>query len=113
MKVIIAGSRDFNDYKYLCETMKKLDFSVSEVVSSGARGADLLGERWAKENGIPIKRFDAEWDEYGKAAGFIRNAEMGHYADYLVAFWDGTSPGTADMIRRMRMKRKHGTVMIF
>jgi len=72
--------------------------TVTEVVSGCARGADRLGERWAEQNGIPVKRFPADWDTHGKSAGHMRNREMGLYADALVALWDGQSPGTRGMI---------------
>jgi len=100
MKVIIAGSRNFNDYPLL---KKKCDIFLSnqnniEIVSGTARGADLLGERYAIENNYPIKFFVPEWDLLGKAAGFIRNRQMAEYADALIAFWDGVSVGTQNMI---------------
>jgi len=106
MKVIIAGSRDFNDYEKL---VKKCDFYLSnvrdiEIVSGTARGADKLGERYAKERCYPIKEFPANWDEYGKSAGSIRNREMADYADALIAFWDGKSRGTKDMIEAAQKK---------
>lgn len=69
-----------------------------EIVSGGARGADSLGERYAKENSIAIKRFTPDWDGLGKRAGFVRNQDMGNYADTVVAFWDGESSGTKHMI---------------
>ena len=98
MKLIIAGNRDFNDYYLLCNTMSLLNLSVSKVVSGGARGADALGERWAIENNILIKRFPADWNKYGKRAGILRNESMAQYADGLLAFHDGIGRGTANMI---------------
>ncbi len=102
MKTIIAGGRDFNDYKLLCEYMEELGAGVTEIVCGMARGADLLGKRWADENNIPVKEFPADWKTHGKAAGHIRNKEMAKYADTLVAFWDGESRGTKNMIERAR-----------
>jgi len=96
MKTIIAGSRNFNDYELLYQICE--DEKITEVVSGTARGADLLGERYAKENEIPIKRFPANWNEYGKSAGYKRNAEMAKYAEALIAFWDGESKGTKHMV---------------
>lgn len=113
MKVIIAGGRDFNNYEMVKETMKELNIIVTEIVCGGARGADTLGYGWAKENNIPVKMFPAEWDIYGNSAGMIRNHEMGDYADYLVAFWDGKSRGTADMINYMQQLGKHGKVVMY
>lgn len=99
-KVIIAGGRDFNDYELL---RKKCDHMLSEqsdieIVSGKARGADSLGERYAKERGYNVKEFPAQWDMLGKSAGYRRNAEMAEYAEALIAFWDGHSKGTKHMI---------------
>lgn len=106
MKVIIAGSRDINEYDELLLAVKYADFKVTEVVSGTANGVDKMGERWAKEQGIPITRFPANWKEQGFSAGYFRNVRMGEYADALIAVWDGESKGTASMIRIMRMRMK-------
>lgn len=98
MKVIIAGSRDITDYAMLEEAVHASGFEVTEVVSGGARGVDTMGERWAKEHGVPVKVFKAQWDLHGKRAGPFRNMEMGDYADALIALWDGKSRGTLHMI---------------
>jgi hypothetical protein len=101
-KVIVAGSRNFCDYELL---KRKLMFLLKnkskndvEIISGGAKGADYLGERFAKENGYNLRIFKANWNKYGKKAGPIRNTEMVEYADALVAFWDGKSKGTAHVI---------------
>lgn len=101
MKVIIAGSREFDDYEKLCSYCDYLlqDKTDIEIVSGTARGADKLGERYAEERGYPIKRFPADWDKYGKRAGFIRNEDMAEYADALIAFWLNMSKGTEHMIQ--------------
>jgi hypothetical protein len=113
VKVIIAGGRDFDNYEYLSEVMNSLDFIVTEVVCGGARGADSLGEKWAKTNGVQLKYFYPNWDGLGKAVGHIRNREMAEYGDYLVAFWDGKSKGTQNMIMTMQQLGKHGTVVFY
>jgi len=103
-KIIIAGSRTFcseGHYKMLQEQMDNLILTFGlpdEIISGGAKGADSLGERYAKENSIAIKRFIPDWDTYGKSAGFLRNQEMGNYGDILVVFWDSQSRGTRHMI---------------
>ena len=99
MKVIIAGSRNFNVYNLLRKSCDNLltQFTNIEIVSGNARGADKLGERYAREKGYDIKEFPANWN-LGKSAGYIRNDEMAQYADMLIAFWDGTSRGTKHMI---------------
>lgn len=101
MKVIIAGGREFNDYERLKQYMDfvliNVDKDKLEIVSGGARGADSLGEFYAKEKGYPIQQFIPDW-EIGKQAGYLRNWEMAKYADALVAFHDGKSKGTQHMI---------------
>ena len=76
-------------------------WSISEVVSGTANGIDRRGEQWAAKNNIPIKQFPAEWDVYGKSAGYLRNYVMAQYADALIAIWDGKSKGTLNMINTM------------
>lgn len=101
-RVIVAGSRGFDDYDLLSKKLKALlsnsNPSDVEIISGGAAGADRIGERWAKENGYRCVKFPASWDAYGKSAGMVRNEEMAWYATHLIAFWDGSSRGTANMI---------------
>lgn len=100
-KVIVAGGRNFNNYPLLCD---RLDLYLKdmggdiEIVSGTAKGADLLGEQYAKEKGYPVKRFPADWDAHGKKAGYIRNKQMADYATHCVVFWDGKSKGSKMMI---------------
>lgn len=107
-KVIVAGSRDFNDYDLL--STKLIHFLSRykpediEIVSGGARGADSLGERFADEKGCNKEVFPANWNRqpdgsYDKSAGFKRNWEMAKYADACVVFMhkDGTD-GSQHMI---------------
>lgn len=104
MKTIIAGSREITDFNLVEDAVKQSGFELTEVVSGTARGVDRLGEQWAEKHGVPVKRFPADWDKYGKAAGHIRNAEMADYANALVALWDGQSRGTKNMINTARKK---------
>jgi hypothetical protein len=113
MKVIIAGSRTFNNYDLLERVLQEENLIIEEVVCGGARGADDHGQKWARNNGVSVKYFNAEWEKYGRVAGIIRNHEMGDYADYLIAFWDGKSRGTKDMIDYMQQLGKHGKVVLF
>ena len=115
MKVIIAGGRTFNDYDLLCQ---KCDKALSlqseiEIVSGTANGADKLGERYAIEKGYPIKQFPADWDQFGKGAGYRRNEEMAKYADALIAFWDGKSKGTKHMIDLANRHKLKVKVVVF
>lgn len=103
VRIIVAGGRDFDNYGLLSSILTEYIGSKEVVIISGtARGADGLGERFAADNGIEVRRFPANWNEYGKSAGIIRNCEMANYAGQatgvLFAFWDGKSRGTKHMI---------------
>ena len=100
-RVIIAGGRDFSDYDLLSKTMDDYLSQIKDdisIVCGQARGADTLGEQYAKEHNHLVQYFPANWKRYGKAAGYIRNTEMAKNADALVAFWNGQSLGTKHMI---------------
>lgn len=98
VKLAIVGSRGFQDYDALVEfidrIIKENDYEVTEVISGGAKGADRLGELWARTRGYPIIIYQAEWDKYGKSAGFRRNYDIIQRCDIVFAFWDGESKGT-------------------
>jgi len=100
IKVIIAGGRNFDDFDKLCQVCDEFlqDQNDIEIVSGAYKGADLLGERFAAERNHTIKQFPADWRRYGKSAGLKRNTKMAAYADALIAFWDGESKGTKNMI---------------
>lgn len=113
LRVIIAGSRYFDDFSKLMNncidilsniTNRNQDLDKIRIVSGTARGADQLGEQYAKIAGYEVSRFPADWDGLGKKAGYVRNAEMAKFAvadenyGVLVAFWDGKSKGTKHMI---------------
>ena len=100
-RVIIAGGRDFSDYALLKATMDRLLVNITEeivVLCGKARGADTLGEQYAKEKGFSVAYYPADWEQYGKRAGYLRNEQMAQNADALAAFWDGQSRGTKHMI---------------
>jgi hypothetical protein len=107
MKTIIAGSReitDINDVLQAIAWAKEEGFTISEVISGTARGVDKLGEEYARRNNLPVIRFPANWDKYGKSAGYRRNATMANFAQALIAVWDGKSRGTMHMIDLARAK---------
>lgn len=99
MKTIIAGSRGINDYRVVKEAIEESGFTITEIVSGGARGVDRLGEKYAEIYNIPVRIYPANWDRWGKCAGMIRNADMAKDAEALIAIWDGESKGTFGMIR--------------
>ena len=108
MRLSIVGGRDFNDYALLANTIFNslcpLDF-ITEIISGGAKGADTLGANFAENNDIPLKVFPAEWDKYGKSAGFIRNQQIVNACDIVLVFWDGISKGTADTISKAKIAK--------
>lgn len=105
MKVIIAGGRKITDYELLLRAVLNAGFDITAVVSGGAKGADALGEQFAAEASLPVYKFPAEWDQFGRAAGPIRNELMAKFGDALIALWDGKSRGTKHMIEQAN---KHG-----
>jgi hypothetical protein len=107
IKLIIAGGRDFGGLNFrhhnlLNQSLTKVKSPISEVVCGMATGADNAGRVWAQNRKIVVREFPAEWDRYGRSAGMIRNKQMAEYADALVAFWDGQSRGTKNMIETMQ-----------
>ena len=107
MKVIIAGGRDFKNQKVLNHLLDLyINIEEDEIVSGDARGVDTMAAEWAKARCVAVKHFPAYWNLYGSNAGYIRNAEMGEYADKLIAIWDGKSPGTKHMIQTMKFRQK-------
>lgn len=103
-RIVVAGSRDYSNYQ---EAKSYIDLCISRIrkeytlifVSGACKGADILGERYAIENGYKIERYTAKWSEFGKSAGPKRNKQMATLADYVICFWDGKSEGTKSMIK--------------
>lgn len=105
VRLVVAGGRDIDDMAMI---ERQLDHLLSrlvrqgkriEIVSGGAKGADTGGERYAIRRGLPLRRFPAYWEKFGKSAGGIRNQLMAYHSTHLAAFWDGKSRGTHSMIR--------------
>ena len=99
MRVAIVGSRNIEydnlqkkAYALLCQNIPS---GATEIVSGGAVGIDTLAELYAKQNGLPMKVFKPDYAKYGKRAPLVRNDEIIHYAQYVLAIWDGSSRGTA------------------
>lgn len=116
IKLIVAGGRDFSNEELLISTLCKFADSTPdavEIVSGMAKGADLIAYEFARNNRIVCHSFPADWETYGKSAGFRRNAEMADFADRLLAFWDGESRGTKNMIELMKIKGKPVEVILY
>jgi hypothetical protein len=104
MKVAVIGSRTFNDYESVKDKLDSIS-DITLIVSGGAMGADTLGERYARENGISTVIFKPDWSK-GRGAGFLRNTDIINEADIVVAFWDGKSRGTLDSIKKAEKQGK-------
>lgn len=128
MKVAIIGSRSFQNYELLKFKLLPYRTSITEIVSGGADGADRIGEIYAKENNIPVKVLPADWDDFSKPckikynssgkpynalAGFKRNQLIIENADFIIAFWDGKSPGTRDSMQKAHKMRKDILIIYF
>ena len=113
--LLVVGSRSITDYVFVKEKLDYLIGSIRgkyrfQVVSGGANGVDKLAERYAEENGLEMHVMPAEWDKYGRRAGFIRNDDMHRYISGFthrgcVAFWDGKSRGT---LHSLELAKKYG-----
>ena len=101
-KWIVAGSRSFQNYPRLEKELDRIRDQIGEIVCGEAKGADTYGRIYAESHNIPVRSFPADWAAYGKAAGYFRNSEMAEYAHKAIIFWDGTSPGSRDMINKMQ-----------
>lgn len=115
-RLVIAGSRDFNDYALLSKAVDKhlgdkVDDAKIIIISGTAPGADQLGERYAKEKGYKLECYPADWGHYGKAAGPVHNMNMAKVADGVIVFWDGESSGTKNMIETAKAKNIPCTVV--
>ncbi len=106
MKVIIAGPRHCVSYDLVVALMEEAarlkQIVPTRVVSGRAAGVDMLGERWARANGLEVMPFPIEkFSEYGRSAGWRRNQQMAACGDALAALWDGQSDGTKMMVEEM------------
>lgn len=103
MRILICGSRDWSNWDKIRQYLRTLD-KDTVIIEGDARGADKMSGYLAeKEFGFKVVKFPADWNKYDKAAGPIRNQQMitEGKPDKAVAFWDGESRGTADMIKRL------------
>lgn len=111
MKLIVAGGRDFTNTSYMQQSLSSITFPLEPdeqitLVCGMARGADITAHKLWLSLSFPIIEMPADWDTYGRSAGYRRNAEMAAIADALVAFWDQKSRGTEHMINTMKKLNK-------
>ena len=117
MKLAIVGSRTFKDYDLLVTWVDSIfymqDTDEKFVISGGASGADRLAERYANTHIANLIIYPADWNKYGKSAGFIRNQTIVDNCDMVLAFWDGESRGTADTIAKAKKAKKPTFIIYF
>ena len=117
MKVAIVGSRTFNNFDLLSKKVKeycrRTNISIETIVSGGAKGADALAEKFAKENDIQTKIFHPDWEQFGRNACSVRNTQIVEFSDIVFAFWDGKSPGTKDSITKAEKLQKIIIIALF
>ena len=121
MRLAIIGSRTFNNYALLSKTLgvhfyymiHSDEFGEYEIISGGANGTDNIAKQYAENTNIKYVEFPAEWNKYGKSAGFIRNQQIIDNSDMVLAFWNGESRGTADTIEKAKRAKKPTFIIYF
>jgi hypothetical protein len=104
MRLAVSGSRGITDRRLICETLDSIPGPTELLSGHCSNGVDMLAEAWARERGIKVWRFPADWLRHGRAAGPIRNQQMINQADALLAIWDGQSRGTGGTIDMARQR---------
>ena len=82
--VAVIGSRGFGDYALL--SAKLGEYEIGKIVSGGARGADSLAARFARERGLELQEFLPDYKKYGRGAPLVRNKLIVDAADMVVSF---------------------------
>ena len=108
MKIVIAGSRTITNYDVVKSAIEQSGWlnDITMIVSGCAKGVDTLALEYADNFDITTSEFEADWDKHGKSAGHIRNVEMAHYGQRLIAIQEKESTGTAHMIKTMARLNK-------
>jgi hypothetical protein len=110
--LLICGSRNFDNYEIVSETIKNLDIGFDLIISGGAKGADTLAKKYCVDNNINIKEYLPEWDRYGRGAGIQRNKEMLKVSDFVLIFWDGKSKGTKFNVEYCQKNNKEHKIIL-
>ena len=103
----MCGSRDWEDVDYIYKTLTRVLRPTDVVIHGAAEGADCIAGMVADIIGCEVIRVPAEWDEYGKAAGPIRNDKMLKLKPDVVYAYHPFLPnskGTADMVKKAEKK---------
>lgn len=109
MKIAVIGSRSFNNYDLLEQTLNQ--YSISLLVSGGANGADSLAQKYAKQYGKSILIHYPDWTYLGKKAGYVRNKKIIDDSEKVIAFWNGTSKGTLNSIEEAKKQGKNVVII--
>lgn len=88
LRLLVCGDRNWYDSVVVEKKIRELNPSI--IIHGAARGADSLASSVAKQLGIPVLKFPALWEKYGRAAGPIRNQQMLDEGDpnFVLAFHD-------------------------
>ncbi len=114
-RIIIIGSRRRNSYEdflgvkcVFLTVYKKGDI----IVSGGCpEGGDKFAEILADYYDMRIKIFKAEWNKYGRSAGFKRNTLIAEHGTELIAcVAKDRTGGTEDTIRKFKQFHPKGKV---
>ena len=117
MKLAIVGSRTFKDFSLMDYWVDILlpdkVYSGHTIISGGAKGADEMAEKIAKQSGTELIVFKPDWNKHGKSAGHMRNMDIISHSDQVLAFWDGKSKGTASSLSIAKFLKKPTVVVYF
>lgn len=104
MKVLVCGSRQWTDRDSIEKRLRMLPAGTT-IISGAARGADSIAASIGRTLGLGVREFPAEWDRFGRSAGYRRNMLMlDEDPDLVIAFQVGNSPGTAHAIEKARKR---------
>ncbi len=97
-RVCVSGSRDYEHLANVDRVLLALPRGIV-VVHGGAEGVDRRADEVARRVGVEVEVWKADWERYGRRAGPLRNRQMVASCDFLLAFWNGVSRGTASAIQ--------------
>lgn len=118
-KLLVCGSRTITNSAWIFSEIEKylaesnLHYSSISIIEGGARGVDKIAKQFADDKNIPVIEMPADWDSYGKAAGFIRNEQMVRLCDLCLILWDGKSHGTKNDIDLCDKYNKSNKIVIY
>ena len=110
MRIGIIGSRRRNspgDYYSVERKFLQIYKKGDTLISGGcSKGGDRFAEIIADKFDISIKIFPADWEKYGKGAGFVRNTDIAKESDILIAcVSEDRTGGTEDTIKKFLLTK--------